>query len=236
MDDDYKQPDPFEGASTEECYVAFVDVLGFGTQVLNDFDGAFQAYREILNNWRWHYKFSPDVPARIYSDAILLTSSNLGQIIGAVVMLNMVTLMGDCLIRGGIGKGRHIEAVDGDNVYVVSEALTKAVQLEKSIGWPCVALCEDITIPRERWNLKHKNIQRGLLYFDNLTIVNPLNLSWGRSAQTRVCQLASAYPEHQSKYDWFLRLTEAIFSDVQLVPPEIMENKGDAQQKNQPDW
>lgn len=236
MDDDYEQSEPFEGATAEECYVAFVDVLGFGTQVLNDFDSAFQAYREILNNWRWHYKFSSDVPARIYSDAILLTSTNLGQLIGAVVTLNMVTLMGDCLIRGGIAKGRHIEASEGENVYVVSEALTKAVHLEKSTGWPCVALCKDIKIPPHWWDLQYRNIQRGILYFDDLIIVNPLNIHWGRSAQTRVCQLAAAYPEHQSKYDWFLRLTETIFSDIPLVPPWIVEENSNAQQKNQPDW
>ena len=230
IDDKPEQRDPFEHASAEVRYAAFVDVLGFGVQVLNDFDSAFQTCREILNNWRWHYEFSPDVPARIYSDAILLTAKNLGQLIGAIVTLNMVTLKGDCLIRGGVGSGRHIEVSEGDNVYVVSEALTKAVQLEKGIVWPCVALCKDIMIPPHWWNLRLRNIQRGVLYFDDLIIVNPLNIYWGHAAQARVRQLADAYPKHRAEYDWLLRLTEAIFSDSPLVPPWIMEQNNNAKQ------
>lgn len=198
--------------------MAFVDVLGFGAQVLNDFNNAFATYREILKNWRWHYEFSADVPARIYSDAILLTSEHLGKLIGAVVTLNMVTLMGDCLIRGGIGWGQHIEVADGSNFYVVSEALTEAVQIEKTVKWPCVALSDKIAIPSHWWNPSVRNIERGILYFNGLTLVNPLTLSWGQSAQTRVCQLSNTYPEYQSKYDWFLKLTDAIFCDEPLVP------------------
>ncbi|MDH4231292.1 MAG: hypothetical protein OEW04_04590 [Nitrospirota bacterium] len=222
-DDKPEQRDPFEHASAEVRYAAFADVPGFGAKVADDFDAAFQKCREILNNWRWHREFSPEVTVRIYSDAIALTSKNLGQLIGALVTLHVVTLKGDYLIRGGVGSGRHIEVSEGDNLYVVSEALTKAAARKKGAGWPCVALCEDIRIPPQWWDVRLRNIQRGVLYFDGLTIVNPLNIYWGHAAQDRVRQLAAAHPNHRSEYEWLLRLTEAIFSDSPLVPPWVME-------------
>lgn len=212
------EQDPFEGAIPEERFVAFVDILGFGAAVLRDFDSAVSIYRDILSRWRWQYKFQPDVPMRIYSDALLLTSGSLGGLVGAIRTLNMLTLMGDCMIRGGIGYGKHIELSEGTNVYVVSEALTEAAKIEKTVRHPCVALSDRIEVPRSWWHPGARNLDRVLLYFDGLVIVNPLSLFWGQSAQMRAAQLAVAHPQHREKYEWFLKLTEAIFSSEQLVP------------------
>jgi hypothetical protein len=171
---------PIDNVFPKFCYVAYLDILGFGTQVLNDFDSAVIAYREILDHWRWHFEFYKDVPAHIYSDSIILSSFDLIKIIKAVITLNMVTLMGDRLLRGGIGYGKHIEVTEDSHIYVVSEALTEAVSIEHNVRRPCVALSERIAIPSEWWTPHLRNIERGILYYDGLTLVNPLNCAYHR--------------------------------------------------------
>lgn len=144
--------DAFRGTHISERYAAFVDLLGYGAQAMNDFEGTVEIYKGILHRWQWLYEFQPDVPATIYSDAILLTSDDLGPLIQAVNTLNMLTLMGDCLLRGGIGYGCHLEASQEVNTYVVSEAITRATSMEKSIGHPCVTVDSSVTIPKDRWD------------------------------------------------------------------------------------
>src|SRR2546426_6280629 len=98
---------PFDGIVPGSRYVAFVDVLGFGAQILRDFDGAFRAYRALLDEW--HTIWRPvrrEVSVTTYSDALLITASGLGPLTAAVNGLSFVSLMNNALIRGGIGFGK----------------------------------------------------------------------------------------------------------------------------------
>jgi hypothetical protein len=200
-------------------YVGFVDILGFGRQVENDFDATLKIYTDVLDSAEFVRQMRPDVKIQVVSDAFIVTAEHLSRMIGVLQALHMRTLIHDCLVRGGIGHGLHIEATEGDNNYVVSQGLVQAVRLEKNGRFPCVAVHESIDIPLEWWKPSTNPFTRGLLYFEGLRIVNPFNLVWGQSAMTRVWQLLQRFPEHRDKYDWFLRLYQAVITGDPLVPP-----------------
>jgi len=103
-------------------------------------------------------------------------------------------------------------------LYVVSEALVKAVEIEKSVKYPCVSFHPEIQIPDGWWKRDFHPIDRGVLYFDGIKLVNPFNRYWFQSAMTRVAMAASEQPEHKAKHDWFLRLYEAVANGDPLVP------------------
>jgi hypothetical protein len=200
-------------------YVAFVDILGFSSQVRDDFSTVLKIYEDVLNSAQVLHKIRDNVTLRIFSDAFLLTSAQLGPLIGVVQGLNMQTMFNDCMVRGGIGFGDHIEVSDDGNLYVVSKALVQAVDVEKSVSRPCVALHDSIPVPLYYWNPYMNPLERGVLYFDGLRIVNPFNMYWCQSASVRVAQLMERFPTHRAKHEWFLRLYEAVTSGDPLVPP-----------------
>ncbi len=208
---------PFKDVNIENRFVAFVDILGFGQGIRNDFESVLDAYEYVLDSIYTVNDLHPDVSLRIYSDALLLTSTSLGRLIREVQSIQMHTLFNDCLVRGGIGYGKHIEVTDKSNLYVVSQALVQAVEIEKTIKYPCVALHESIEVPMRWWQPDIRNIFRGLLYFDGLRIVNPFNMMWGTSAATRVNMMLAHCPEHKQKYEWFLRLFDAVMDDKPLI-------------------
>lgn len=209
------------GGKAPTKFVGFVDLLGFSRRVLTEYDNSLKYYEAILRSAGLIPTLRPEVKVTMYSDSFLLVSEELGPIILAAQALEMQTLFNDCLVRGGIAEGKHLEVHDEQNLYVVSEALTKAAVLEKSIKHPCIALHPDIKIPEAWWLSNHQNIERGLLYFGGINLVNPCNIAWGQSAAMRVIQMRDKWPEHRDKFDWFLELHQAIFSPVPMIPPQF---------------
>lgn len=199
-------------------YCAFLDVLGFATKILGDFDQTLDQYEELIKMWKWHYKYHSDVSLTVYSDSLLLRSKYFPRMVQAVNTLATVTAMNDCLLRGGVAFGKHVEVRDGHNIYVLSEALTHAAQLEKIVRHPCVAIHKSVEIPLDCWHPGLPNLHRPVLFFDGITLVNPFNIMWYTSAATRVAQLAVKYPEYSEKYDWYQRLHLAVSGDVPLIP------------------
>jgi len=212
------QNEPFGQPSVSSAYVAFIDVLGFSHRIENDFAGALDAYRQLLHNVDILNPPST-VSLRIYSDALLVSSSELLPLVKAIHTLNFLTLVGDCLVRGGIGYGLHAEQESGTNTFVVSQALSRAVETEKQIRRPCVALHDSVSIPEFFWLNDADTFLRPLLFFDGIALVNPFSIMWGVSAGHRVEMMREQYPEHREKYDWFLRLYEAVRNREALVPP-----------------
>jgi hypothetical protein len=212
-------------ANVEEKYVAFVDILGFSNNVLRSFDALLDTYDNVLRGLQLLKDIRPEVKLSIYSDSFLLVSSKLGPLIGATQALHMQTLFWDCLVRGGIAYGKHFESSSPPHLFMISEAVVKAVAIEKAIRYPCVALHPDIEVPDEWWGGYECNLERGLLYFGGHRIINPMNIAWGQSAGTRVSQLLNQHPEHRDKYEWFLELHKAVFCSVPMVPPRYFVNK-----------
>lgn len=204
-----------------EQYVGLLDVLGWNRYVKTDFKRAVEVYDWILDNCDF-VKGLTNVPSmRIFSDSILLVSSELSSIVAAANTLQYAALFQDCLLRGGIARGKHVELGSQAQLYVVSEALTHAATLEKEVKKPCIVLDPGIVPRIPSPVLRTINpFQRLILFFDGLWIVNPFNIAWGVSAATRVTQLKERYPEHSDKYNWFLSLYDTVKSWGPLEPKD----------------
>lgn len=214
---------PIEQA--DDKFVGFVDLLGFSRRVLGEYEKSITFYQDILKFTGHIPTLRPEVKITIYSDSFLLVADSLGPLIAATQGLLMQTLLHDCLVRGGIARGEHLEVRKGENLYVVSEALVKAAAIEKSIKHPCVALHHEVEVPDDWWLGYQRNLDRGLLYFGGLRIVNPCNIGWGQSAGMRVIHMLEEAPQHRDKFDWFLELHQAIFSPVPMIPPRLIVEK-----------
>jgi hypothetical protein len=201
-------------------FVAFVDILGWSAKVLSDFGGTISLYRSLLDFCRpLADDFRGLESLRFASDSILIVSETVWPLLRAVNVLHHATLFHDCLLRGGIAFGKHVEAGKLSDLHIVSEPLVWAAHLEREVHHPCVALHESAVPevdPREL--LAADVFLRPILYFEGRWIVNPFNIMWGTSAVTRVTQLWEQYPEHAEKYKWFLRLYEAVRNRDALVP------------------
>jgi hypothetical protein len=109
-------------------------------------------------------------------------------------------------------------------MLVASDALVRAVKLERSVGVPAVVIADDVEIPDGFWLHRFAEglFQTPILHFRDRNIVNPFNTWWFRSAATRASQLMAASPSHRDKYLWFLALHEAVGNGLELVPPDAM--------------
>jgi len=213
---------PFESVPIENRYVAFLDILGFGARVLNEFERTLELYQELIDCMRMHEAIkTPDTQMQIYSDSVVLVSSELSSILQTSQMVQCTMLQANCLVRGGIAYGRHLDVKNNGHTYIVSEALVNAVATERSIGLPCVALHASIQIPDDWWQPEIPSILKTAVHFDGLNIVSPLNVYWGASAVDRARYLKDSNPEHAAKYEWFIHLCESILEGKPLVPAHV---------------
>ena len=212
----------FESVPVDHKYVAFLDILGFSNMVTNKFEQTLEIYEKLIDAMRIHEIVDTGVSLQIYSDSILLISDNLPALLQSAGMVQFITLSDGFLVRGGIGYGKHISVQNGSHTYVVSEALINAVNVEKTVRMPCVALHKDIEIPDSWWPLHVDPVIRTLHHFKGLNVVSPLNIMWGTSAIDRVKYMKEKTPEFSEKYDWFLELATSILERKQLVPEHLL--------------
>ncbi len=200
-------------------YVGFCDVLGFSSAVMNDFDATIALYQQFRTDVK-KWPFTSRAKVSVYSDSILVVSEELPAIVNTIVALNWAALMQNWLIRGGIAYGRHWEESEDGNLFVVSDALVKAVALEKSVKVPAVVISEEIALGVEAWipRFEFGPFKTSLLHFDGYSIVNPFNEYWFASAVIRAKCLLELHPQHSEKYEWFLSLADAVARDEILVP------------------
>jgi hypothetical protein len=204
-------------------YVAFCDILGFSNRILNDFERTLEAYQRFAN-------LASELPVAevqlsIYSDAVLETATSLHAILSATQNLWFFALANDLMIRGAIVRGRYWEQRRGNHLLVASDALVRAVKLERSIGIPAVVIADDVEIPDSLWVRRFANnppVTTPILHFRDRNIVNPFNLFWFKSAAVRGTGLMNENPEHKDKYLWFLALHEAVANNRELVPPDVL--------------
>jgi hypothetical protein len=210
---------PTETADTR--FVAFCDILGFSNKILTNFEETLRVYREFGR--RLSERTMDHVEITMYSDAILITSPHLGRVLAAVQMLWMTALFDDLMIRGAVTRGRYWQLRQGNSLLVASDALVRAVRLEKSVGFPAVVIADDIDIPDDWWLLRFRDgpLVTSILHFRDRNIVNPFSRYWFQSACTRASQLMKASPEHRDKYLWFLALHDAVNMDRELIPPDV---------------
>ncbi len=206
---------------TDNRYVGFCDILGFSDRLLTNFDATLKVYKDFAQTFS-------KVPANeaevtIYSDAILITGYSLGRVACTIQNLWFIALANDLMIRGAITQGRYWQQRQGNHMLVASDALVRAVKLERSVGIPAVVIADDLAIPDEVWLHRFANglLQTPILHFRDRNIVNPFNIFWFRSAGDRTSQLMAASPSHRDKYLWFLALHEAVGNNQELIPPVV---------------
>jgi hypothetical protein len=160
----------------------------------------------------------------IYSDAVLITGKELIYVLSAAQSLWFFALAHNMMIRGAVTKGRYWELRQGASLLIASDALVRAVKLEKSVGVPAVVVADDIEVPDQYWigRFAQGLMATPVLHFRDRNIVNPFNVAWYRSAGTRATQLMAASPRHKDKYLWFLALHQAVGENRELVPPAVL--------------
>ncbi|MEO6919921.1 MAG: hypothetical protein ABI171_13045 [Collimonas sp.] len=203
----------------EQKYVAFCDILGFSNSVVAEFDQTLSLYKELgrhITTW----EYSDQVNVTMYSDSILITSSELLPLLGTVQLLWFYCLQHNFMLRGGIAFGRYWEDRRDTHLLVVSDALINAVKLEKMVGVPAVVISDDIVIPENYWLERFRNgpYATSLLHFRDRNIVNPFNIMWGSSAAMRANLLMEKSPNYRNKYLWFLALYDALKAGKSLIP------------------
>jgi hypothetical protein len=208
----------FDRESVRGQYCGFIDILGFGDATQNDLPSVLSLYEELLEKTDLLQASRPPVRVSVYSDSFVLVSPDLARLIMCARSLQFNLLFENCLFRGAIAYGDHAEGEKAGTRFIISAGISKAAALEKKIKWPCVALHPDLEIPDEAWADQYRH----LLYFDGLRIVNPFNIMWYQSAGNRVRQMAKEHPEHMEKYEWFLRLFEAVATE-RLIPGDVLE-------------
>src|SRR6267142_1368440 len=170
------------GEGIDNRYVGFCDILGFSNRILHDFKGTLEIYK------RFGETFSglavKKVEVTIYSDAVLITGNSLGPVSLAIQNLWFIALANDLMIRGAITQGRYWQQRKGNHMLVASDALVRAVKLEKSVGIPAVVIADDVDIPDGFWVHRFKAglLQTPILHFRDRNIVNPFNTFWFQSA------------------------------------------------------
>ena len=176
-------------ASLPERYVAFCDILGFSQRLLNDLSQTFDAYRGFCDLIA-DFDFA-NVELTIYSDAVLLVGESLAPVLAAAQGVWFFALSRNLMLRGAIAKGYYWEQKRGKHLFVASDALVRAVKLEKSIGVPAICVADDIDVPLEYWvaRLQHGLLATPILHFRDRNIVNPFNRYWFVSAKSRATLL-----------------------------------------------
>jgi hypothetical protein len=198
-------------------YVAFLDILGWAALVTSDFDFACETYKAVLDMGK--PDFAGLESLRVVSDSIVVVGTEVWPVLKAANAMHFIALANDCLVRGGVALGRHVEFGQHPQSHIVSEALIKAVRHERTIEHPCVVI-DPLAVPAVEPSELRKvdTFLRPMLFYEGRWIVNPFNIMWGVSAATRVTQLREAYPTYADKYDWFLRLYQAVAGREPLVP------------------
>jgi hypothetical protein len=218
------------GDGSDIRYVGFCDILGFSNRILTDFDGTLKIYKQFGDLRRFVAKrldlHFPFIRAQVtmYSDAVLITGESLVNVLCEVHTWCVTALMCDLMLRGAITKGRYWEQREGNHLFVASDALVRAVKLERSIGVPAVFIADDVEIPDELWLLRFLKglLATPVLHFRDRNIVNPFGNFWFRSAAVRASQLMADSPSHRDKYLWFLALHKAISDGQELIPPDVL--------------
>lgn len=207
--------------NVEIRFVAFCDILGFSSRIQTNFEETIQIYRDFAAEFSQLVEGDP-IEVTIYSDAVLITSKELVPVLRGAQALWFIALMQDLVIRGAVTKGRYWSERSSNHMFVVSDALSRAVKLEKSVGVPAVVLADDIEIPDDLWLYRFRTslAETPLLHFRDRNIVNPFNPGWLKSAANHAQRLMAGSPAHKDKYLWFLALYQAVLANDYLVPPE----------------
>lgn len=180
-------------------YCAFIDILGFKNKMLN-FEEALKYYESFFSVYEAFSKMHDSMIAGIsdaakellrnerpksvvnkyiFSDSIILSSPDWKDLLFRIAHVMSWLLSSGFLFRGGIGYGKHSSNTQSDRMYIVSEGLVQAVEIEgKVANYPRIvvsqATMDSITGQLgSLYDLNHLLIQSE----DDLWFINPFFLN-----------------------------------------------------------
>jgi hypothetical protein len=206
-------------------YLAFLDVLGFGGLVLRDWEGARSTYERLIQATEEaaggkHLNTS----VQMISDSIIVKGPELWDVVQNTRFFLQGAVRSRCLIRGAIAAGKHLEYGSGENLQVISEALVRAVALEKVAEHPRVIIDLESVSEQDAWYATTppgmSNVNRMILWKSGYWCVNPFSLVWFRSAVEIVAEMREQNlgTRHQPKYDWFLHFAQDVAVGAPMLP------------------
>jgi hypothetical protein len=218
------------------CYVGFVDLLGFSALVRSNFERAHEEYVRILldlslinrgGNFR---VFPKGVEITAASDSFMIVGDELQDVANWCSSVQVAAIRSGLLSRGGIAYGRHVqrnahsEGGSRHHLFVVSGALANAAYEERRDGRPpCgVTLHESITSQAiDALDGKPQLAkQRSILFKDGCWMTNPFGPDVLHWVEPRLREMRDepSNAKHVGKYDWLLGLFNAVKANEHLRP------------------
>jgi hypothetical protein len=204
-------------------YVAYMDILGWSNQIDSDFEATLELYNYLITSVNDARELaSSPLTLRIVSDSIFVVSEHLQPVLQASNLLQHDALANDCLLRGGIAFGKHVELADQGNLYVLSKPLVAAARIEESVTYPCISLDPELIKESDYGKLASiPLLTRLVLFYEGLWLVKPFNIMWLQSACSRVLNMRELFPQHSRKYDWFVELYDTFTSGASMLPESV---------------
>lgn len=208
----------------ENKYLAFCDIMGFKNQVLNNFGLTHEIYQEFINGLGFKEIYK-EVEISMYSDSIIVVGNDLFRVCEAVQILQSMTLRRKWLVRGGIAYGRHWKKSDKNNLFVVSEALVKAVLIENTIKHPIICISSEITIEMNYWFwcIPRSKFDYPIIHYKGNNIVNPFHNYYFKSAEIDLNIMKNDKPEYSDKYDYIINMMDEIRANQTFIPEKVIQ-------------
>ncbi|PKK84210.1 MAG: hypothetical protein CVT49_04380 [candidate division Zixibacteria bacterium HGW-Zixibacteria-1] len=140
---------------SRNLYCAYLDILGF-SEIVKDWDRAKDLYLKfqklIEKDLSLHRKTADiidhltDIDPEdrfkyfIISDSIILMDYNFRRLLQVIPTLTCDLIKEDIFIRGGLSFGKHYSRHSSENHLILSQSLTNAYIMEKSISYPICIL------------------------------------------------------------------------------------------------
>lgn len=226
-------------ATTTDCWVGFLDLLGFSAAVSSNFESAVASYSKIAafiqDVCRLHAaeQQACEQPRaatlRMVSDSIVVTGPTLLSVAAMCQAVQSGALLGArMLLRGGIGFGKHANFVVGDNMYVVSCPLVEAVATEKHAGAPRVVVARGFA--EETAAQAFRSGSPHFMQCDDgrWAVVPFLELEEGQSehphprfrAVLESLAMENQKSGHADKYDWMLSQVDRVWEHFESMKEE----------------
>lgn len=143
-------------------YCAFIDLLGFKNRIKNNFEETVKYYKQFYLSKKYIQAMNKNIKDQVnktlqieetindtktsmFSDSIIISSSNLRDILDEIAQLTAWLLSLGFLFRGGIGYGKFYEIDSSKDIVLVSEGLVQAVQIESEQAiYPRIMLHESV--------------------------------------------------------------------------------------------
>ena len=225
-----------------EQFCVFIDILGFKNKMKN-FDDALIYYKHFFAAFNALDKFHSDF-LRVVSDAMhdkLSQSNSLTSYVGNIIFSDSIIfystdwkalllrtanvmsylLSSGFLFRGGMGYGKHYSDIKSGQIYIVSEGLVQAVEIESHISiYPRIvisesALKEILNQMNSLYDFNHMLIQSE----DNLWFLNPffLNPDITKIYELIECSIKEyASEKYVEKYLWMKELCIYFYEQQQI--------------------